>query len=101
MVRRLHLGGVIAFSDNVESTSQIRDVNARLRRTAGRGWPLFLAVDQEGGIVQRVRGRATGFPAFMSAGAADDLRLTRSAPARAGPSSGAWGSPSTSRRTPT
>ena len=79
MVRRLHLGGVIAFADNVESASQIRDVNARLRRTAGRGWPLFLAVDQEGGIVQRVRGRATGFPAFMSAGAADDLRLTRSA----------------------
>ena len=36
MVRRLHLGGVIAFSDNVESTSQIRDVNARLRRTAPR-----------------------------------------------------------------
>ena len=79
MVRRLHLGGVIAFSDNVASTSQIRSVNARLRRTAHRPWPLFLAVDQEGGIVQRVRGAATGFPAFMSAGAADDLRLTRTA----------------------
>ena len=79
MVRRLHLGGVIAFSDNVASTRQIRSVNARLRRTAHRPWPLFLAVDQEGGIVQRVRGAATGFPAFMSAGAADDLRLTRTA----------------------
>ena len=79
MVRRLHLGGVIAFSDNVASTRQIRSVNARLRRSAHRSWPLFLAVDQEGGIVQRVRGDATGFPAFMSAGAADDLRLTRTA----------------------
>ena len=57
-----HLGGVIAFSD-VASTRQIRSVNARLRRTAHRPWPLFLAVDQEGGIVQRVRGAATGFPA--------------------------------------
>ncbi|MGI8645633.1 MAG: glycoside hydrolase family 3 protein [Nocardioides sp.] len=77
MVRRLHLGGVIAFSQNVTSTSQVRQVNARLRRTADREWPLFLAVDQEGGIVQRVRGDATQFPAFMSAGAADRPGVTR------------------------
>ncbi len=79
MVRRLHLGGVIAFADNVASTAQIRGVNATLNRAVRRRWPLFLSVDQEGGIVERVKGDATRFPSFMSAGAADDARTTRAA----------------------
>jgi len=79
MVRSLHLGGVIAFADNVASTQQIRGVNATLNRAVRRDWPLFLAVDQEGGIVERVKGDATRFPTFMSAGAAGDVRLTKNA----------------------
>ncbi|WP_426246845.1 glycoside hydrolase family 3 protein [Nocardioides sp. LHG3406-4] len=84
LVRRLHLGGVIAFSDNVTSTNQIRQVNAALRRAGDRPWPLFLAVDQEGGAVERVKGTATRFPAFMSAGAARDEALTQAAYAASG-----------------
>ena len=79
MVRQLHLGGVIAFSDNVASTGQIRSVNATLERAVRRPWPLFLSVDQEGGIVERVKGDATRFPTFMSAGAAGDPRVTTAA----------------------
>jgi beta-N-acetylhexosaminidase len=79
MVRGLHLGGVIAFADNVASTQQIRGVNATLERAVRRDWPLFLAVDQEGGIVERIKGDATRFPSFMSAGAAGDAQLTRDA----------------------
>lgn len=79
LVRGLHLGGVIAFADNVASTQQIRGVNATLARAVRRDWPLFLAVDQEGGIVERVKGDATRFPTFMSAGAAGDARLTKDA----------------------
>lgn len=79
MVRNLHLGGVIAFADNVTSAQQIGAVNATLRGAVRRRWPLFLAVDQEGGIVERVKGDATRFPSFMSAGAADDVRLTTAA----------------------
>ncbi|WP_445257860.1 glycoside hydrolase family 3 protein [Nocardioides aurantiacus] len=80
LVRRLHLGGVIAFSDNVESTDQIRRVNRDVRRVvARRGWPAFVGVDQEGGLVDRVGAPSTGFPAFMAAGAADDPALTRKA----------------------
>lgn len=84
VVRDLHLGGVIAFADNVTSVAQIRAVNAALTREAGRRWPLFLSVDQEGGIVERVKGEATRFPAFMSAGAADRPALTRAAYRAAG-----------------
>lgn len=79
MVRNLHLGGVIAFADNISSTQQIRRVNATLSGAVRRPWPLFLSVDQEGGIVERVKGDATRFPTFMSAGAAGDTRVTRNA----------------------
>jgi beta-N-acetylhexosaminidase len=77
MVRDLHLGGVIAFGDNVVSATQVKDVNATLTRQVRRRWPLFLSVDQEGGVVERLRGAATRFPAFMSAGAAGDPALTQ------------------------
>jgi len=79
MVQRLHLGGVIAFADNVVSTDQIRAINRTLSLSTRRDWPLFLAVDQEGGIVERVRDNATRFPTFLSVGAARRLDLTRAA----------------------
>jgi beta-N-acetylhexosaminidase len=84
MVRDLHLGGVIAFDSNVASAAQIKAVNATLTRQAGRSYPLFLGVDQEGGVVERLRRVATRFPAFMSAGAADNSALTRQAYAASG-----------------
>ena len=73
-VRDLHLGGAIAFEENLTSPGQTRQVMTTLRRKVDRPWPLFLSVDQEGGIVERAA--TTSFPAFMSAGAADDPELT-------------------------
>jgi beta-N-acetylhexosaminidase len=84
LVRRLHLGGVIAFDSNVVSARQIERVNASLSRQVRRRWPLFLGVDQEGGVVERLRRAATRFPTFMSAGAADDPALTQRAYAASG-----------------
>jgi len=86
LVNRLHLGGVVVFSDNVGGTDQIRSSNRavqRAARAAGRRFPVTVAVDQEGGIVERVT-TATRFPAFMTAGAAGDARLTRAASAASG-----------------
>ena len=77
LVRRLHLGGVIALGRNISSPGQIRQVNRSVRKVvAARGWPAFVGVDQEGGVVERVPAPATGFPAFMAAGAAADPALT-------------------------
>lgn len=87
LVNELHLGGVIVMDDNIAGTSALRESNRLLRdsaREAGRRWPVFIGVDQEGGIVERVQDRATRFPAFMSAGAADDTALTRGAAAASG-----------------
>ncbi|MCW2736781.1 glycoside hydrolase family 3 N-terminal domain-containing protein, partial [Nocardioides sp.] len=84
LVRDLHLGGVIAFDSNVVSAAQVTAVNATLTRQVGRKWPLFLGVDQEGGVVERMRSAATRFPTFMSAGAAGDPALTQQAYAASG-----------------
>ena len=74
LVRDLDLGGVIAFDENLTSPGQTRKLMTTLRRQVDRRWPLFLSVDQEGGIVERAA--TTSFPAFMSAGAAGDPELT-------------------------
>ncbi|WP_432476801.1 glycoside hydrolase family 3 N-terminal domain-containing protein [Nocardioides sp. GXQ0305] len=74
MVRDLHLGGVVAFDENLTSPARTRSMLSTLRRKVDRPWPLFLSVDQEGGIVERAA--TTPFPAFMSAGAAGDEALT-------------------------
>ena len=87
LVTRLHLGGVIVMGDNVTSTDRVRGSNRALQRAAreaGRRWPVFIGVDQEGGIVERVKSDATGFPAFMTAGAAHRPERTRQAAAASG-----------------
>lgn len=76
LVRTLHLGGVIAFDSNVVSAAQVTGVTSALTRQVRRKWPLFLGVDQEGGVVERLRSVATRFPTFMSTAAADDPELT-------------------------
>ncbi|MFK5633817.1 glycoside hydrolase family 3 protein [Ornithinimicrobium sp. LYQ103] len=81
-----HLGGVIVMDQDL-STDQLSDLNRTLTEAAdaaGRTWPVFLGVDQEGGLVERAKGDLTRFPAFMSQGAADDTDLTRRASAASG-----------------
>ncbi|MGA9748531.1 MAG: glycoside hydrolase family 3 N-terminal domain-containing protein, partial [Nocardioides sp.] len=83
LVNRLHLGGVVAFSANVAGAEQTRAANRALQRAAraaGRRFPVSIAIDQEGGLVERFTS-GTRFPTFMSTGAAGDPRLTRAAAA--------------------
>ena len=71
-LRKHHLGGVILFDydlesrkygRNIASPEQLRALTSRLRREARR--PLFIAIDQEGGRVNRLAPRY-GFPATLS-----------------------------------
>jgi beta-N-acetylhexosaminidase len=73
-----HLAGLVLFSENVASVDQVAataDALQAAQAAAGRDWPAVFAVDNEGGLVQRLGAEAggwTSFPSFMSAGAADD-----------------------------
>jgi beta-N-acetylhexosaminidase len=54
-VRAGHIGGVILFAANIQSTSQVRLLTRALQRAAADGGnpQLLVAVDQEGGVVRR------------------------------------------------
>jgi beta-N-acetylhexosaminidase len=79
LIRRYHLGGVIVMEENAASIDAVRRSNARLQRADRRPWPLFLGVDQEGGIVNRLNAPMTGFPTLMTHGASNRPDLARAA----------------------
>ncbi len=73
MVRDLHLAGVCVTSGNATDVDQVRATTAAVSRAHaadGRDWPAVIGVDEEGGVVSHLRGIATEFPAFATAGVA-------------------------------
>jgi beta-N-acetylhexosaminidase len=57
LVRELNVGGVILFARNIEGPEQVWELTRDLQREAiaASGLPLLIAVDQEGGLVQRLK----------------------------------------------
>jgi beta-N-acetylhexosaminidase len=74
LIRDYHLGGVILFSRNVEDPIQLATLCRDLQRCSlmYQESPLFLAVDQEGGRVARLREPFTKFPGNTAIGSDDD-----------------------------
>lgn len=68
------LGGVILFARNVETPEQVADLNAQVY-DAVDGWLPFVAVDQEGGRVQRIKSPATVVPPMAQVGATGDPEM--------------------------
>ncbi len=85
-IRDYHLGGILLFDTNLNDRSRPRNIRnaGQLRKLvadlqAASDRPLLVAVDQEGGRVQRLKPRY-GFPPTESArqlGEADNLLRTR------------------------
>ena len=74
LIRDHNPGGVILFSRNIEDPVQVARLCRDLQKTAneGEGLPLFLAVDQEGGRVARLKEPFTTFPGNAAIGASAD-----------------------------
>jgi len=83
LLREPAVGGVVLFSRNYESPAQLADLVAAIR--ALRSPPLLVAVDHEGGRVQRFRDGFTTLPPMRQIGrlydsdAGDALSLAQSA----------------------
>jgi len=73
-LREGRIGGVILFARNIHTPRQVTELTGALHRAAKR--PILVAIDQEGGVVARLRGGFTESPGAMALGAADDPMLT-------------------------
>jgi beta-N-acetylhexosaminidase len=73
LVKRLHLAGVCITSQNVTDADQVRATTRAVTEAVaadGRDFPPVIGVDEEGGVVEHLRGIATEFPPFAEAGVA-------------------------------
>jgi beta-N-acetylhexosaminidase len=76
-IREQDLGGLILFDKNIVNARQLTTLTHELQQEAG-DIPLFLGIDQEGGVVNRIPG-GTNLPGQMALGAARDTALARAA----------------------
>ncbi len=70
------IGGVILFPRNIEGPEQVRALTTHLHQLAPEEAPLMIAIDQEGGRVQRLRSPWTEWPPMRVVGDRDDPSLT-------------------------
>jgi len=76
LVRAFNVGGVVLFKRNVESPGQVAELSFELTRLLP-DTPLWVAVDQEGGRVARMRAPFTEWPALAAIGRSDNDDLAR------------------------
>ncbi|XID95489.1 beta-N-acetylhexosaminidase [Paenibacillaceae bacterium WGS1546] len=74
LIRDYGVGGIIYFRRNLRDAAQVGKLSAELQ--AASGIPLFIAIDQEGGMVVRLEDGVTVMPGAMAQGAADHMDLT-------------------------
>jgi beta-N-acetylhexosaminidase len=70
------VGGVVLFARNIGDPEQVRNLNAALHACAPEGAPLLIAIDQEGGRIQRLRDPWTQWPPMQRLGDTDDPEMT-------------------------
>jgi len=72
------VGGTILFTRNVASVDQVADLNAAIYAAAGDAPLPWIAIDQEGGRVQRIRAPLLRIPPMAAIGATRDVALAAS-----------------------
>jgi beta-N-acetylhexosaminidase len=78
LVATHHLGGVIVMGDAVTDEASVEALTAAIAGADPmRPWPVLIATDQEGGLVQRLRPVLGYVSAFMAAGANGDAAQIR------------------------
>ena len=76
LVGQGRIGGVILFSRNISGPEQVRDLIRALHAAAPPEVPLLVAIDQEGGRVQRLKAPWTVWPPMRALGRRDEPSTT-------------------------
>lgn len=79
IIQEIQPAGFVLFRRNVEEPRQVFELNRELVSLTHAENPPFLAVDQEGGRVQRIKAPATVWPPMRAVGAAQELTAEVSA----------------------
>jgi beta-N-acetylhexosaminidase len=82
--RQGELGGFVLFKRNLGSAAEVADLTAGLCAAFPQQAPPFIAVDQEGGRVQRLAAPVLQLPPMRVLGAIDDVALTEALAERLG-----------------
>ncbi len=72
LIQNHHVGNIILFKRNIQSTQQVRELTQSLQmlaRESGHRYPLLIMIDQENGMVRRFGQSTTIFPGNMALGA--------------------------------
>ncbi|MEG6613531.1 beta-N-acetylhexosaminidase [Pseudoclostridium thermosuccinogenes] len=71
LVEEYKVGNVILFSRNIENAHQVRTLNIELQKLIREqtGYPAFISIDQEGGMVTRLTQDCTNMPGAMAVAA--------------------------------
>jgi len=79
LIREYRIGNVILFLRNVESADQLRRLCAEIQSfiLEVTGFPAFIVIDQEGGIVSRLPDDAVTVPCAMAIAATNDPDCAR------------------------
>lgn len=74
MIENDKVGNVILFANNIKDSKSLFEMNQKLQQKAIEklGVPLFISVDQEGGMVTRILKNATFFPGNMTLAATNN-----------------------------
>ncbi|MDN4490055.1 glycoside hydrolase family 3 N-terminal domain-containing protein [Demequina sp. SYSU T00068] len=72
LVARHGLGGVILMGEAITDADGVKALTAAVSAADDRERPVWISVDEEGGLVSRLREVITPMPSFMAAGAATD-----------------------------
>ncbi len=81
LLKKYHVGGIILFDTNMQTRTQVQQLLSQLKANADdKGLPLFAAVDQEGGLVTRMRqSMYTAPPAAQLAATGDSQKIYEAA----------------------
>ena len=81
LIKEYKIGNVILFLRNVKSADQLRKLCKQVQDLilAETGYPAFIVIDQEGGMVTRLPGDAVNVPGAMAIAATGDPENARKA----------------------
>lgn len=76
LIKKYKAGNVILFARNIDSPEQLFKLNQNLQKLALETYniPLFICIDQEGGMVTRIKKGATYFPGAMTLTASNNSK---------------------------